>query len=343
MDYDRFRIHLNEMHKEAIDVLNGISQFYKSMVLDYFSRFCRGKEHYWSIKKLFCHAMYIPMFLIIGRKYFERLIYIDTHAGLGLAKVGEAENEIILGSPLIALRWPSIIAEKIRHYSRINDGFDELYFIEKNKNIARILDYIVRKISTNNKAGVYPSDCNEFLPSITTKIFGNSGSADKKRCLLYVFIDPFGELDNQITYEALRTLTENAWVDVMMAVMAPNIARGLSPLSAEEKAEYAEKLFSKTALDKIPSLKRNGSVSYDDVKNAYEIMMKSLGYRRVEFIPVEFEKGILYYMMLAVKGSGEWISGYIDYIAKKAPQDYETLKGLFFQVVGKQRSIKDFY
>jgi len=184
MSYDRFKTHLNEMHKEAINILSDISQLYKPKILDYFSKYCHGKEHYWSIKKLFCHAMYIPMFLIIGRRYFEKLIYIDTHAGLGLSKVGEDNKEIILGSPLIALKWPNIIAKKIKQYSGISDGFDELYFIERNQNIAEILGYIVRKISNNDNVAVYPFDCNESLPQITTKIFGNSSSTNKKKYLL---------------------------------------------------------------------------------------------------------------------------------------------------------------
>jgi len=84
----------------------------------------------------------------------------------------------------------------------------------------------------------------------------------------------------------------------------------------------------------------------DDVLEAYKCALKSLGYRRIETLPIRFRKGILYYMILAIRGgSGTWVDGYINYIRKKAPlNDYNVLRRLWFRVYEnkKQRSILEF-
>ena len=78
---------------------------------------------------------------------------------------------------------------------------------------------------------------------------------------------------------------------------------------------------------------------------AFICMLRSLGYRSFASIPVEFNKGILYYMLLATKGGrddGDWVDGYIECMERHAPKDYETLRSLWLRATGRQRSLFDF-
>ncbi|MEM2352436.1 MAG: three-Cys-motif partner protein TcmP [Thermoproteota archaeon] len=337
-NYEKFKSYLHRMHEEAVNILRGISNLNRHALLKLLEK-SPSKEHYWTAKKLFCHAMYIPMFLLIGRKYFQKLIYIDTHSGPGVAKIGEGDDEVVVGSPLIAVVWPRIIASNISSFSKIHNGFDEVHFIERDLETLNILSHMVKATGINGRVTLHNGDCNIWLAKILKETYETSSS--KTRTLFYVFIDPYGDLDSQVAYEALLPLT-NVNADIMMSIMALNIARGLSSLRSEDRKNIAMKIFSKETLEELPSLLTERKISHEDIINAYQLTMRSLGYKKIEFIPIEFERGVLYYLMLAVKGGGEWISGFVDYIRNKAPRNYETLRQLFLQAVGKQKSVIDF-
>ena len=339
--YERFTHYLGIMHQKALELLDSLNDADRRTVSAFFEKYYPTKrEHYWSITKLFCHAMYVPMFLQIGKKYFPKLIYVDTHSGPGLAKIGAGEDEIVLGSPLIALYWPNIVAsqEDLPQFRNIINGFDELYFIDINP---RNIDILERFIDDANlgKVHTYKSDVNKVLPHIDLD----------ERTLIYMFIDPYGDLNSQLSYDALNSFLREKRADIMMAVFTANIARGLSVISDKyDLVENVEKLFGKgfcnSSCLSAANLCTVGTKKVNDVLEAYRCALKSLGYHRIETIPIRFERGILYYLILAVRGgSGTWVDGYIRYIIEKAPLDkYDVLKRLWLHVYKKQRSLFEF-
>lgn len=344
MSYDRFKEHLSEMHRKAISILKLLNEEEQYRLKNFLNKCYPSQEHYWAVKKLFCHAMYIPMFLIIGRKHFKKLVYIDTHAGPGLAKIGRGDNEIILGSPLISIFWPSVIAQKVRRFSGIIDGFDELYLIEKDQSIEKLLHNIINAAVGHNVDKIIPclGDCNTKLPKIISELSAESNGNGNDRILVYLFADPYGKLESQLKYNVLKSLTEELTVDVMMTVMSVNIARGLSKLKGLDRERSMEIIFGENVIETLNLKDGARTISPNHVIQAYKRMMGSIGYKKVKFIPVEFAKGTIYHVMLATKGKGKWIDNYVDYIRNKSPQDYDTLKALFLQAIGKQSSIEQY-
>jgi len=190
------------------------------------------------------------------------------------------------------------------------------------------------------KIRTYRGDVNKVLPYI---------DLDEK-ALVYMFIDPYGDLSSQLNYDALSSFLRGKRADIMMAVFAANIARGLSVINDEDKlVETVERLFGKgfchSSCLSAASLCTVGTKSVDDILEAYRCALESLGYHRIETIPIRFEKGILYYLILAIRGgTGSWVDGYINYISEKAPLDnYDVLRRLWLHIYKKQRSLFEFF
>ena len=340
--YDTFVNYLSIMHNEAINLLKTLDSNDREYILSVFFREYYGtpKEHYWSITKLFRHAMYIPMFLQIGRRYFRELVYIDTHSGPGLAKIGSDDDEIVLGSPLIALRWPQIVASKVSHFRSIQEGFTRLYFIEKLPKTHGVLYVLKKKLDNSDKATVKCGDANEELLKIRIP----------KHSLVYIFMDPYGGLDAQIRIDVLTKFTnDNPRIDMMVSLFASNIARGLSGIKDPEKRldkvlELLGENFCDLGCAPTSLCNGHGNVSIDDILNAYLCALENLGLNVAASMPVRFEKGILYYTILATTHkNAEWIKGYVEYINTKSPQDYTTLKNLWLKASGKQKGLDKWY
>ncbi|RLG43450.1 MAG: hypothetical protein DRN78_01800, partial [Thermoproteota archaeon] len=155
-NYEAFKEYLHIMHTKALELMENLSEEDQRYLNNFFGRFYKTtKEHYWSLKKLFSMAMYIPMFLLIGiswkgRNFFDGLVYIDTHSGAGLAKIGTDERDVVLGSPLLAVLWPDIIAAKLKAFRKIQRGFDRLFFIERDLNTYKVLKRLVEHTKSQN-------------------------------------------------------------------------------------------------------------------------------------------------------------------------------------------------
>lgn len=338
-DYERFQRYLHVMHNIALNLLDGLPEEEKRQVRAFFDTYYPVSEHYWSVKKLYAHAMYIPMFLQIGRRYFDRLVYIDTHSGPGLAKIGSHERDIVLGSPLIALHWPRIVAERVKQFKGIANGFNELHFIDLSPHNTMTLR---RFVKDSQSARVYTDDANNILPRIPVS----------RKSLVYLFVDPYGALDSQLKYSAMRSFVEKRRVDIMVSVFAPQIAQGLAGIADKGVLErrvdelFGPNICSGACGGYVASLCEVGGARRDAVLEAFKCMLRSLGYKRFASIPVEFNKGILYYMLLATKGGSEdgsdWISGYVEYMNKYAPKDYEALRRLWLRTTDRQTGLFDY-
>ena len=344
--YQRFEEYLHEMRELALSILDELKSEERIIRNFFMQRYSSAKEQYWSIKKLYSFAMFLPVFLQIGLSHFDRLVYIDTHAGPGLAKVGPEEGEVVLGSPLIALKWPEIVAEKCKHFRKISRGFTKYIFIEKTQSICDILKKIVSRIAGDRAVEVIPGDSNIVLPSLAKKL-----SEENKKTLVLLFVDPFGELESQLGYEALSSLLGGKCkVDVVMNIMSAMLARGFSSMLTssyyrsykrwvrylfDDLHKYALQLslFKYYSAGEPPS--GDTRISRDDVVEAYAFLLKHLGYQAVYSVPVEYKGGnILYHLIFASKSPGahKWLGNYIAYIKAQLPRGYDNLKSRWFKV-----------
>jgi three-Cys-motif partner protein len=344
-DYEKFKEYLFEMHERALRVYRRLSSVGKEYLRSYFKEnFKEAREHYWTLRKLYCLAMYIPMFLQIGTTYFK-VIYVDTHAGPGLAKVGEGEDELVLGSPLLAIVWPEIVASRNIYFKKIKKGFDALYFIDIDSKAIDVLREAVNYVTDDAKSWTsrikfHVGDANDVLLS-TVKGDIEKGF-DKKKILVLMFIDPFGELESQLRYDVFREFIETFRTDVIFTVMSSSIARALSSKNGEELRKWVKGLWGEIRESdegrrlSLCTFNEQGSrrVGVNDVVKAYKAVLEQRNYK-VKVFEVTYGEKILYHLIVASKGD-EWLNGYEKYVRERTPRDYKTLKNLFLQVRGKQ-------
>lgn len=76
---------LGLVNRVALGVLEGLSEADRRAIGGYYAD---ASERYWALRKLFALAVFLPVFLRVGRSRFDRLVYVGTHAGVGPAKVG---------------------------------------------------------------------------------------------------------------------------------------------------------------------------------------------------------------------------------------------------------------
>jgi three-Cys-motif partner protein len=341
--------------KQLIEALKGNKITLNQYIKEYYGRL---KEHYWTAKKLLILALYLPMFLQIGRKHFDAVIYVDTHAGPGLAVIGA--EEWFLGSPLIAAIWPSIVAKKYSQFKKIAVGFDRMYFVDiDNYAYATLLKLkeIVTEMheyqNLKDKIVIRKGDANTLL---CTEIKENIQQSYKgKKILVLMFIDPFGSFDNQIKYSILDCFTKDLRVDIIMVTLFSELARGFAsdtPLDIIMKR--VEMLWGKDfcSLNEAKELSickcfdqklnpKQCDIDSEDITEAYENILRiRLGYRKVIKVPVQGKDNrVYYYIIIATKGKGEWLERYVEYINKYIPSDYNELKMILTKSI-KQDTMK---
>ncbi len=395
-DYTRFVERLKDMHKVAkklLDLIESSGNLGKMKILQRSGyrplhtdsinpREAKEEEHYWTLSKLFIHAMYIPMFIQIGKKYFDELIYIDTHSGAGLVRVGGDKNDVVLGSPLISLVWPRLIAFRVRTFRGIRDGFHRYVFIEKDKESIDLLKALVNNIpqalesaikdnmfnsvlngdfvrdlienlkntvTDERKIMFINEDCNSALLKYGAIIPEHS----TQRTLIYMFVDPVGELSSQLRIPVLKKFlnyiqTRKQKADLGIVVMDSHLARGLSRAEdVRTRKQHIEMLFGvefKQRCSEVYSVMLHSPrVKASDILNAFECVLTNiLGYRHTEVFDVKFSRGHIYSMIFAVSKEAKWLSSFREYIETKMPKDYKQLKRLWFIVSEKQRKLTDF-
>jgi three-Cys-motif partner protein len=344
-DYEKFKEYLFEMHERALRVYHRLSPVRKEYLRSYFEgNFKEIREHYWTLRKLYCLAMYIPMFLQIGMKHFDKVVYVDTHAGPGLAKIGEGEDELVLGSPLLAIAWPEIVASHNINFEKIKKGFDALYFIDIDSRAIDVLREAINYVtddteSWTSKTKSYPGDANSVLLS---KVKGDIEKRFGREVLVMLFIDPFGELESQLRYDVFREFVETFRTDVIFIVMSSPIARALSSKNGGELRKWVKELWGEICESdegrrlSLCTFNERGPrrIGVNDIVDAYKAVLEQCNYK-VKVFEVTYEKKVLYHLIVASRGD-RWLDGYEKYIRERTPPDYKTLKNLFLQVRGKQ-------
>ncbi len=141
----------------------------------------------WTKDKLKIVTHYLPVCLDATERAVER-IYIDAFAGPGTNRI-ERTAEVIDGSPLIALSASG---------SRGARGFDHLYFIEKDDNLATELKTEVERRGEGKRATVISGDVNTELPELMRELHPRSPT--------FVFLDTEGI---ELSWETVQSLA--AW------------------------------------------------------------------------------------------------------------------------------------
>lgn len=345
-DYRRFEEYLGRFRELALELLGEIVS--DPIVRRFFSeKYSEKVEQYWSIKKLYSLAMFLPVFLQIGLSYLDKglftdLVYVDTHAGPGLAKVGPEEDDVVPGSPVIALRWPEVVADVAKKFRKIRRGFTKYFFIEKNPEIYGVLKRVVDRARGEREAIPVHVDSNVKLPTLARELCEN------RNPLVLIFIDPFGELDSQLTFRALSSFLRCCKVDVVLNVMSGMLARGLATLATTNHERYKfwlERLFDRYRHPRLDIWRyyvektfSQVHISRESIVKAYAYMLRRLGYGTIYSIPVEFRgENVLYHLLFASRSPGaeSWLGSYYNYIKEQLPKSHEEIKGVWFKVSGK--------
>lgn len=343
-EIERLEEYLYIQRTEALDIISKLDPKDKTNLNNFFTEFYNKETlHYWSITKLFVHAAYIPIFLQIGRKHFDRLVYIDTHSGPGIAKIWSGEEDVIIGSPLIALRWPSIVAEKVKQFKNINKGFDKLYFIDKDEKNINLLRKKVNIYDSKRKVNLYAHDANTILPIVITRELKNA-SKRNQRILFYIFADPFGNVNAQLKGDTLKESLGTTKADVIMSIFDMSLARSFQ---GKPNKELASLLFGNGYCEEENEISQRicfkGNPSRNDIRLSYKLLFEKIGYPRVEFIPVRHEKRIIYHLLIAVKDpTSPWIDAFLGYIRSMIPKPHH-LRNLYLKVAKRQSSLDQYF
>ncbi len=351
-DFQRFQEYIGLMHKKAVELYGALDSPHRKWLeqLQGQDKQEKSQEHYWTAYKLYAVAMFIPVFIQIGMKHFQKLVYVDTHAGPGLAKIGGGASEYQLGSPLLALEWPKIVAEKVPQFRKIDMGFSRCIFVEKDPHACTILKKLVRLIGAEDKVVVVEGDVNSKLPGIINE---ELKSAPPQTLWLF-FVDPYGEIESQLTFNTFNELARIQSGDIILNVMSSSLARGLSQCLTTNIDDFRQKVRhlwgplceSKPELRICKLCERSfskESVRYSDVVDAYESLLYLLGYNPVRRVEVKHMKAPLYHILFATKcRDAKWLERYVDYLKGNAPQDYKTFKNILLTAIGRQTQL-DFY
>ncbi|MCY4582334.1 MAG: three-Cys-motif partner protein TcmP [Chloroflexi bacterium] len=168
----------------------------------------------WTKDKLKIVGQYLPAYLDATQRAVQR-IYIDAFAGPGTNLV-ERTGEIIDGSPLIAL------SARGRRGAR---GFDHLYFIEKDYDLAAELKSEVELRGEGERATVIPGDVNVELPELMLKIHPRSPT--------FIFLDTEGI---EPSWETVQSLA--AWRTELLINFPLGMSINRNPDSAKTEAYF---------------------------------------------------------------------------------------------------------
>lgn len=230
-----------------------------------------------------------------------------------------------------------------------------LIFIEKDLNTFSALIRTIKGLGVaneiNNKIFVKYGDCNYVLKSVKDLIFSKF-----KRPLILLFVDPFGELSDQLMYKSFFNFVRDIQADIIMIINAPSIARGLS-------SKISDKLKFRNAIEDlwgdlcdVPRIdsyinlcnclkEMKCDISVSDVLNAYKARFEMDQFRFIHLVPVKYRHSnseiILYHILFASKGrtSHTWLGNYIRYLESRVPDDYMTLKNIWLQALGRQKDL----
>lgn len=295
-------------------------------------------ERVWSLKKLLVFAGYLPMYLSIikNQNWVKKIVYIDLFSGCGFTCIGERKEEIVAGSPLLALYWPKIVAGKQKRFQNMGD-FNFYIFNDVDSNKIDLLRKIIQKLGLEEeKYAILNLTANDAAKLIAEKYLD-------RECHYILFIDPYGEINSQIDWDRLELLL-NYHGDVIINLQSPSIARGLDMIKEDKlKAFLGEYGFNKYKTYLAEKFEKEKAL-----REAYKDNLIKSKRKVIEEFPVETWKGkILYYLVFAVKytkGGSKWLKNYIKWaIDRLGNIKAEDLRIIWGIASGKQTRIYDHF
>ena len=167
----------------------------------------------WTLDKLKILSQYLPAYLNATKKATER-VYIDAFAGPGTNRI-DRTGQIVDGSPLIALSARG----------RNGRGFDQLFFIDKEKDLAEELKAEVERRGEGRRTTVVQGDVNLVLSQVMKEI--------NPRSPTFVFLDTEGI---EPSWETIELLSE--WQTELLVNFPLGMAINRNPDSAKTEAYF---------------------------------------------------------------------------------------------------------
>lgn len=156
----------------------------------------------WTDQKLSVLRKYLDAYTTALSRLDFRTVYIDAFAGAGAREVEDAEGKrFIEGSAAVALNVNT-------------PRFDELVFIEAEREYVDNLRNLVASAGAENHARIEHADANTRLPQEVN----NLGSGDRA----VVFVDPFG---TEAHWSTIASLTTHIGVDAWILFPVSTICR----------------------------------------------------------------------------------------------------------------------
>ncbi|MBT2563032.1 three-Cys-motif partner protein TcmP [Pedobacter sp. ISL-68] len=149
----------------------------------------------WTETKINILYKYASAYLFIMNKQKFHLTYFDGFAGSGEIKIGnEKDFKIIEGAAqkVVGITMPR--------------GFDIYYFVEKDQEKKRLLEFALKTKRPTNNIFVVAEDCNIVLKRLAAYL-----QKDSFRKAL-IFLDPFGMNLDWSSIEILKGLGVDLWV-----------------------------------------------------------------------------------------------------------------------------------
>jgi three-Cys-motif partner protein len=156
----------------------------------------------WSPDKYAFFRLYAHQFTTGMKGKWDSLVYLDLYAGTGQSRL-EGTNQILLGSPLIALS--------------VDVPFDRYIFCEENPETISALRERVRRNFPNADVRFIEGDCNQKLQQI--------GKEVPNRALTLCFVDPY---KLNIRFQTLQALARNRRMD-FLCLLASRMDAGRNP------------------------------------------------------------------------------------------------------------------
>lgn len=171
----------------------------------------------WTAEKYRQFQLYAQIFTKTMKEKWKSLVYLDLYAGSGQSRV-TGTNEILLGSPLIALS--------------LDFQFDLNVFCEKDPAKLSALEHRVKKGFPNANTQFINGDCDD--PGFQL------GNAIPSGALTLCFVDPYS-LD--IRFRTLRSLAHGRSID-FLCLLASRMDAGRNPhnYTKEESTKIDELL-----------------------------------------------------------------------------------------------------
>jgi len=230
----------------------------------------------WTSEKYRQFQLYAHLFTKGMKGKWGSLVYLDLYAGAGLSRVS-GTNEILLGSPLIALS--------------LDVPFHRYVFCEKDPEKLSALQQRVEKDFPNSNAQFIGGDCDD--PTFQL------GNVIPQGSLTLCFVDPY-KLD--IKFRTLRSLAQTRKID-FLCLLASRMDAGRNPhnYTKEDSTKFDELLDSTDWRERWEQAKegvaREPNLG-DFICKEFSRKMETLGYLPTELHemrPIKMDNGVVIY------------------------------------------------